>query len=248
MEIVNQGIMGGGRAPISITPSGFFGDSIDNIVELQNFITEEEQQRLINFALTNKIWDKTETHIDEDGLVLYDANIWEDRVCTASSLKKSDPGIIDLLWDMIDRLKIEVDKFFDVNVQATGPAIVRWPVGARQEPHADKEFHTGEEEGRPNDFPYYDIAGLFYFDDDYEGGELYFPTHGIEFKPKPRAAYFFPGDKYYTHGVRPVKSGNRFTAPFFWTIVNHTGEKQPPENYSDQFKSPSWQKLYGDKG
>ena len=226
MEIVNQGIMGGGRAPISITPSGFFGDSIDNIVELENFITEEEQQRLINFALTNKIWDKTETHIDEDGLVLYDANIWEDRVCTAGSLKKSDPGIIDLLWDMIDRLKVEVDKFFNVNVQATGPAIVRWPVGARQEPHADKEFHTGEEEGRPNDFPYYDIAGLFYFDDDYEGGELYFPTHG----------------------VRPVKSGNRFTAPFFWTIVNHTGEKQPPENYSDQFKSPSWQKLYGDRG
>ena len=59
MEIVNQGIMGGGKAPISITPSGFFGDSIDNIVELQNFITEEEQQRLINFALTNKILDKT---------------------------------------------------------------------------------------------------------------------------------------------------------------------------------------------
>lgn len=248
MEIVNQGIMGGGRAPISITPSGFFGDSIDNIVELQNFITEEEQQRLINFALTNKIWDKTETHIDEDGLVLYDANIWEDRVCTAASLKKSDPAIIDLLWDMIDRLKVEVDKFFDVNVQATGPAIVRWPVGARQEPHADKEFHTGEEEGRPNDFPYYDIAGLFYFDDNYEGGELYFPTHGIEFKPKPRAAYFFPGDKYYTHGVRPVKSGNRFTAPFFWTIVKHTGDNQPPENYSDQFKSPAWQKLYGDRG
>lgn len=248
MEIVNKGIMGGGRAPISITPSGFFGDSIDNIVELQDFITEEEQQRLINFALTNKIWDKTETHIDDDGLVLYDANIWEDRVCTADSLKKSDPAIIDLLWDMIDRLKIEVDKFFDVNVQATGPAIVRWPVGARQEPHADKEFHTGEEEGRPNDFPYYDIAGLFYFDDNYEGGELYFPRHGIEFKPKPRAAYFFPGDKYYAHGVRPVKSGNRFTAPFFWTIVKHTGEKQPPQDYSDQFRSPSWQKLYGDRG
>jgi hypothetical protein len=248
MEIVNQGIMGGGRAPISITPSGFFGNSIDNIVELENFITEEEQQRLINFALTNKIWDKTETHIDEDGLVLYDANIWEDRVCTAGSLKKSDPAIIDLLWDMINRLKIEVDKFFNVDVQATGPAIVRWPVGARQEPHADKEFHTGEEEGRPNDFPYYDIAGLFYFDDKYEGGELYFPTHGIEFKPKPRAAYFFPGDKYYTHGVRPVKSGHRFTAPFFWTILKHTGETQPPQDYSDQFKSPSWQKLYGDRG
>jgi len=247
VEVVNKGVMGGGRAPVSITPSGFFGNSLDNIVELENFLTEEEKQRLTNFALTNKIWDETETHVDDDGLVLYDADIWKDRVCTNESLRKSDPEIIELLWDMINRLKIEVDKFFNVNVQATGPAIVRWPIGARQEPHADKEFHTGLEEGRPNDFPWYDIAGLFYFNDDYEGGELYFPRQGIEFKPKAGAAYFFPGDKHYAHGVRPVKSGNRFTSPFFWTILEHTGEKQPPKDYSNQFKSPSWNKYFGDK-
>jgi len=159
--------------------------------------------------------------------VLYDANIWKDRVCTYNSLMESDPTILELINSMIARLKIEVDKFFSVDAQETGPAIVRWPVGARQEPHADKEFHTGIEKGRPNDFPWYDLAGLFYFNDDYEGGELYFPQHGIEFKPKAGAAYFFPGDMYYTHGVRPVTAGNRFTSPFFWTIMKHTGERQP---------------------
>ena len=65
--------------PKSVTPSGFFGNSSDNIVELENFLTVEEQERLVNFALTNKIWDQTETHVDQDGLVLYDANIWADR-------------------------------------------------------------------------------------------------------------------------------------------------------------------------
>lgn len=215
------------NAPKSITPSGFFGDSSDNIVELENFLTTEERERLINFALNNKIWDQTETHVDEDGLVLYDADIWKDRVCTYNSLMASDPTILELINSMIARLKVEVDKFFNVDAKETGPAIVRWPVGARQEPHADKEFHTGIEQGRPNDFPWYDLAGLFYFNDDYEGGELYFPQHGIEFKPKAGAAYFFPGDRFYTHGVRPVKSGNRFTSPFFWTIEKHTGEKQP---------------------
>lgn len=246
-KIINEEIKGGWKGPISITPSGFFGNDVSNIVELENFLTEEEQSRLIDFALNNKIWDETETHLDEDGLVLYDANIWKDRVATRDSLEASDPSIISLLWDMIGRLKVEVDRFFNVDVQATGPAIVRWPVGARQEPHADKEFHTGLEEGRSNDFPWYDIAGLFYFNDDYEGGELYFPTHGIEFKPKPRAAYFFPGDKYYVHGVRPVKSGNRFTSPFFWTILKHTGDKQPPSDYVNNFKSPSWQKYFGEE-
>lgn len=233
--------------PTSITPSGFFGDSSDNIVELKEFITIEEQKRLINFAINNKVWDITETHIDEDGLVLYDHKIWDDRVCTYNSLMVSDPTILDLIYSLIDRLKIEVDKFFNVDVEATGPAIVRWPIGARQEPHADKEFHIGEEQGRPNDFPWYDIAGLFYFNNDYEGGELYFPQHGIEFKPKSRAAYFFPGDRFYTHGVRPVKSGNRFTSPFFWTIKKHTGKKQPPSGYVGGFESEEYKKLFNKK-
>jgi len=156
--------------PVSITPSGFFGNSIDNIVEIKDFLSLEERKRLMDFALSNKIWDITETHVDEDGLVLYDHKVWEDRVCTINSLRESDPTILDLIYSMIDRLKIEVDKFFDVDAKETGPAIVKWPIGARQEPHADKEFHSGPEKGRPNDFPWYDLAGLFYFNDDYEGG------------------------------------------------------------------------------
>ena len=224
MELANDKKAYGNR-PISITPSGYFGKSSENIIELENFLSLEERKRLMDFALNNTIWDITESHIDTDGLVLYDADIWKDRVCTYNSLMKSDPTILDLINEMIKRLKVEVDKFFNVDVKETGPAIVKWPIGARQEPHADKEFHIGEEKGRPNDFPHYDIAGLFYFNDDYEGGELYFPQHGIEFKPKAGAAYFFPGDMNYTHGVRPVKSGNRFTSPFFWTVMRHIGEK-----------------------
>jgi len=215
------------QKPKSITPSGFFGNSSDNIVEIRDFLTMEERKRLMDFALNNKIWDITETHRDEDGLVLYDHKVWENRVCTYNSLMASDPSILELIYSMIARLKIEVDAFFNVDAKETGPAIVRWPVGTRQEPHADKEFHSGPEKGRANDFPWYDLAGLFYFNDDYEGGELYFPQHGIEFQPVAGAAYFFPGDMNYTHGVRPVTSGNRFTSPFFWTIQKHTGEKQP---------------------
>jgi len=212
----------------SITPSGFFGDSTDNIVELKNFLTEEEKQRLTEFAFNNKTWDITESHFNENGTVIYDANTWADRVCTRKSMDIShDPSIVTVVEGLIVRLKKEVDKFFDVDVQATGPAIVRWPVGTRQDPHADKELHEGPDAGTPNDFPHYDIASIFYFNDDYDGGELFFPMQGIEFKPNAGSAYFFPGDKNYVHGVRPVLSGNRYTSPFFWNILKHTGERQP---------------------
>ena len=115
MQITNKDFRD--NRPVSITPSGFFGDSSDNIVELENFLSVDERERLMNFALNNKIWDITESHSDEDGLVLYDADVWKDRVCTYKSLMASDPTILDLINSMIARLKIEVDKFFDVDVQ-----------------------------------------------------------------------------------------------------------------------------------
>lgn len=220
---VNQEDPSGG--PQSIIPSGFFGNSPDNIVELKNFLTPAEQKILSDFALQNTVWDYTEGKKNENGTVIYDADVWADRVATRNSLMESDPTILPLIESMQARLKIEVDKFFNVNVQATGPAIVRWPVGTRQEPHADKELHEGPDAGMPNAFPWYDIASIFYFNDNYEGGEIYFPIQGLEYKPKAGSAYFFPGDMHYVHGVRPVISGSRFTSPFFWTVKEYLGDK-----------------------
>jgi len=31
----------------------------------------------------------------------------------------------------------------------------------------------------------------------------------------------------YIHGVTEVLSGIRYVSPFFWTILKHTGAKQP---------------------
>ena len=39
----------------SITPSGFFGNSVDQIVELENFMTDEEHDYLLNFAKNNNL-------------------------------------------------------------------------------------------------------------------------------------------------------------------------------------------------
>jgi hypothetical protein len=212
---------------VSITPSGFFGDSADNIVALENFMTEEEVTALDTFIRTNEHWDYTETHYNDDGTVIYDSEYWKDRVATHGSLSKTDPEIPRIIERMVVRLKAVVDQHFAVDARPTSPAMVRWMPGQLQMPHADKELHEEPNRGLPNDFPYYDIAGLFYINDDYEGGELYFPIQGIQFKPKRGAAYFFPGDMNYIHGVTKIESGIRYTCPFFWTIAKHTGERQP---------------------
>jgi hypothetical protein len=208
----------------SITPSGFFGSSSENIVELESFMTNEELDKLSTFARTITEWDYTETRYNEDGTVIYDSEYWKDRVATSNTMHKQNPEIYPMIEKMVARLKIVIDEFFNVDAWATNPAIVRWLPGQFQNPHADKELHEGDNAGKPNDFPYYDLASLFYLNDDYEGGELYFPKQGIQFKPKAGAAYFFPGDLNYIHGVSKIESGIRYTCPFFWTIKSH-GEK-----------------------
>jgi hypothetical protein len=211
----------------SITPSAFFGNSPDNIVELENFMTQEEKDYLIAFAKNNNVWDKTESHFDDNGVVIYDSLYWADRVATENSLLASDPHSVKIIRGLMDKLQPIVEEFFSVKVQATGPAVVKWPPGTFQKPHADKELHEDGVAGMPNDFPHYDIASLFYINDDYEGGELYFPLQGIQIKPKSGAAYFFPGDKEYIHGVTEITSGMRYTCPFFWNILEHTGDRKP---------------------
>lgn len=209
---------------VSITPSGFFGNDPANIQTRENFMTSEELTTLNEFIRGNTSWDVTETHYNEEGTVIYDSGYWKDRVATYDTIRAVDPNIPIVINGMVERLKKEVDAFFKVDAVPTSPALVRWLPGQLQMPHADKELHEGEDRGKPNDFPYYDIAGLFYLNDDYEGGELYFPNQGIQFKPKAGAAYFFPGDMNYIHGVTEITSGTRYTCPFFWTILSHESQ------------------------
>lgn len=209
---------------VSITPSGYFGKSPDMIQARENFMTSEELDFLSTSAKKISIWDVTETHYNDEGTVIYDSKYWEDRVATSNTLDLNDVKINPMITELQTRLKLEVDKFFNVDAWATSTAIVRWLPGQLQMPHADKELHEGDNAGKPNDFPWYDIAGLFYLNDDYEGGELYFPNQGIQFKPKAGAAYFFPGDLNYIHGVTEITSGIRYVIPFFFTILSHGGK------------------------
>jgi hypothetical protein len=168
--------------------------------------------------------------MNENGTVTYDSEYWKDRVATTRSLNKNNPEISVVIKGLYKRLEPIIENFFNVKISPTGETIVRWLPGQFQNPHADKELHEGNDAGTPNDFPYYDIASLFYLNDDYEGGELYFPLQDVQFKPKRGAAYFFPGDMNYVHGVTEIKNGIRYTCPFFWEILEHTGTKQPDLN------------------
>ena len=53
------------------------------------------------------------------------------------------------------------------------------------------------------------ISGVYYLNDDYEGGELYFTEFDIAFKPKAKDYLLFPSIWSYMHIAKPVISGTK---------------------------------------
>jgi hypothetical protein len=66
-----------------------------------------------------------------------------------------------------------------------------------QLPHVDSNFGT-------NCF-----LAMLYINDDYEGGELFFPDHDISYKPKPGDLVIYSGD--FKHGVKASIGNPRYT-------------------------------------
>ena len=56
---------------------------------------------------------------------------------------------------------------------------------------------------------------VLYLNDDYTGGELYYPKLDIEYKPKSGDLVIHPGTEEYSHGVRDIVSGERYNITLF---------------------------------
>ena len=55
------------------------------------------------------------------------------------------------------------------------------------------------------------VSMVYYFNDDYEGGEIIFPRFGVEIKPKANQLLLFPAAYIYNHNVNEVTSGTRYS-------------------------------------
>lgn len=203
------------ESPWKIKP-GFFGTGPDNIHVIKNFIDENDVARISTFARTISEWSNgSDVDIfDENGVCTYSAAYWNDRQCTWDILQRINKDVYDLIDFYLDKMAVTAGEIFGCKLQKRPPCIVRWFAGIEQRPHADKQMNDGS----PNPFPTYDINSLFYWNDDFEGGELYYPQHDIVVKPEPGLAVIHPGDINYLHGVKMVTSGERYTSPAFFTV------------------------------
>lgn len=131
----------------------------------------------------------------------------EFTVHTYHSIEKINPDVLYLLQssalNVYEYVKNNYGNSF-VNFDPFKTHIARFAKGNGMHEHFDAS--------RPND-----IATLVYINDDYDGGEIYFPDHNIYIKPKSGDLLCFPDNPDFVHGVKPIINGIRYTTPRWFT-------------------------------
>lgn len=107
-----------------------------------------------------------------------------------------------------------VEPFYNVKIRDWEPLqLLHYGQGGHYIPHVDAETLYTDDDGlelweKTLDR---DLSVVYFINDDFDGGELFFPKLDLLIKPKAGTLVCFPSDHNYIHGVKPVTAGRRFT-------------------------------------
>ena len=172
---------------------------------IKNFITQQEIDTVLN-------WTKS---IESLFGKLVPGNFWAGRSLDYSLMPKN---IQDILYNSFYRGILLLNE--KPNLIPEILHITRWPPDPRYElmPHADAE----EPNGRKHIYWWRQYGAIIYLNNDFEGGELYYPNLHIVVKPEPGLLAIHPGTLKYLHGVKPVIGNTRYTLTSFFKYDNST--------------------------
>jgi hypothetical protein len=174
------------------------GNSSENIKFVPNFLTKEE----VEYALFN---------IEKRPFISFVSQ--KDHNQNPLTYMHKYNGIPDI-YDIVERCKEEISKTYGIEkekviVKQDSLSVVRWTEGTYLNLHVDDLGYVTD-----NHLPV-----VIYLNNDYEGGEIRFETHGLSFKPNAGDFIVFPGNMHYPHEVTKILSGTRYTLPVWFSII-----------------------------
>lgn len=190
------------------------GTDSSNIRVIKNFMEEEDRLLFVEHC------KKATT--EEYGKLFYGIPPFEElRKLHLKYTRKMYNNIIDYYKDKSPIKVPNLPEFDDdlewrpENNNGTWMAnVLVHPIGSFMHPHVDIVGYIQEEgvnvEDHLNKWSGH-LSSVIYLNDDYDGGDLYFPDHGIEIKPEAGDFITWPGNGWYQHGVKEVRNGVRYT-------------------------------------
>ena len=195
-----------------------------NVIIVEDFLSLEEVKMLDSFM----------RNFDYDNLKEHDFKYWGKRLINDHQMKLN-PGYENVMNDIMPTLNIFLERTkvflnkedYEADWLPSPHNLIKMfnqssGVRFQDDDSLEMFIHIDNQPHMESPIMW---GAVIYFNDDYEGGRLHFPQHDVAFKPKKRAAYFFPGDKNYIHGVDVMTEGTRYTSPLFWTITKLEADK-----------------------
>jgi hypothetical protein len=159
------------------------GQSKDNIVIIDNFVSKE-----ILYILDNFIKEKTSE-------MTTDFNYLSKKM-----FKDESPEVFEIFIDLEKKIPKYINEYLKkFNIKVEEKPLFNMSFASRT-PNTKMDEHfdyNPEEIGNGNIRA--NMTALVYINDDYEGGELFFPTQHLTYKPEIGSLVIFPSN--YLHGV-----------------------------------------------
>ena len=102
-----------------------------------------------------------------------------------------------------------LNKFYNMDLKNSELEILKYSVGGHYKAHVDSRYFC-KIQNKWVEFADREISVILFLNEDFEGGELYFPEFGYQIKPKTGMAIAWPSDENYFHQANSVISGTRY--------------------------------------
>jgi hypothetical protein len=165
---------------------------IPGIYVISDFISKDQLEETMDFLRDNR--NKT-LQVDEK------SHLGKSRRNNIIDIPKSNVG------KRLSLLDIDFNPMFD-NLYSVLPIsnIMKYEVGDVFLPHQDSSIHCPIES---------DWGLVLYLNDDFEGGELYYPEKNITYVPQAGDLVIHGATKEFSHGTTPIIRGTKYVATSF---------------------------------
>jgi hypothetical protein len=171
---------------------------------VNNLLSDEECKIILDFAKSTEGWTSG------------GSDFWSDRVMNDIDIYKNyDKEVGAIIHGAREKIKNKIVEIYslDYNIYPDIMQLVRWFPGLEQPPHWDDMSKTEVHKS----FQHRIFGAIVYLNDDYYGGQTFYPNYNIYIKPRPGMLAVHPGDINHIHGVTKVEKSNRYTLASFWT-------------------------------
>jgi hypothetical protein len=179
-----------------------------NAKVVKDFISRDEAAKIIEAATAIDPWDSSGTN-----------SYWDNRNLNAVNIYNiHNPELGKLLYDIRIRVGESIKNLYSLDQEIYPDLfqVVRWYDGQEMGVHADDMTNVDSDD--LDWFEHRHYGAVIYLNDDYSGGNTYYPEHGVEIKPEVGTLAIHPGDPEHAHGVSKIVGNTRYTLASFWTL------------------------------